>query len=300
MWLGALLVSACGPPRATPEADGSPATGPLVVAVDAGHRNVNTLGGRYRPFGELLEADGLVVRALSEPLSAAALAEIDVLVVSNARPREALGAHLARGRSAFEREEIEALVDWVDGGGALLFVADHMPAAGYAASLAEAFGVEYVDGFAMEAGGPRGDRGTWSLLVFDRERRGLADHPITRGRNEHERVESVVTFSGCALRSEDPAAVVLLRLPPDAVALMPAKPWEFADDTPRRDVGGWSQGLVLERGAGRVAFFGEASMFTDVEDGSGGRLGFGHPEAAHNRRFVLNLVRWLARTLRDA
>ncbi len=260
------------------------------MAVDAAHRNVNTLRDRYAALGELLAADGCVVRSLDPPFDAAALAGVDVLVISNARPAAA-GEGSATG-DAFAPAEVAALVAFVEAGGGLLVAADHMPAPGWARGLAAAFGVEVVDGFVHGPGGPAGDAGSWSVLVFDREGGGLADHPVTRGRAAGDRVEAVATFTGSALRAEGAAS--LLTLPRGAVALLPAAPWKFDDATPRRDVGGWSQAVVLERGEGRAAFLAEAAMITSMGDGRGGRLGFDHPRATHNARFARNLVRWLA------
>ena len=72
--------------------------------------------------------------------------------------------------------------------------------------------------------------------------------------------------------------------------------YEFEDDTPRVDVTGRSQGGVLDRGAGRVAIFGEAAMFTaQVFDQGRPRVGMNAPEAPHNLRLLLNVMHWLSR-----
>lgn len=43
------------------------------------------------------------------------------------------------------------MATWVESGGRLLLIADHMPLAGSAAKLAAAFGASFTDGFAYKA-----------------------------------------------------------------------------------------------------------------------------------------------------
>jgi len=49
-------------------------------------------------------------------------------------------------------------------------------------------------------------------------------------------------------------------------------------------------------GAGRVAAFGEAAMFTAQVD-EDGPMGMNHPEAPQNAQFVLNVLHWLTGVL---
>ena len=70
----------------------------------------------------------------------------------------------------------------------------------------------------------------------------------------------------------------------------------FKNDTPRVRVTGWSQGGVLDYGAGRLAVFGEAAMFTaQIFDRGRRRAGMNAPEAPHNLRLLLNVMHWLSR-----
>ncbi len=77
---------------------------------------------------------------------------------------------------------------------------------------------------------------------------------------------------------------------------MPEKAWQFGPDTKRIPVGGWLQGAVMKYGAGRIAFFGEAAMFTaqlsDLKP-----VGMNAPQAEQNSQFVLNLIHWLSGVL---
>jgi len=128
-----------------------PGQGPLVL-LDEAHFNFHTLEGRYAPFARLLRRDGFVVNALREPWTRAALGAAKVLVVANA-----LGERNARGDwtlptpSAFTVAEVDAVRRWVAGGGALLLIADHMPFPGASETLAGAFGIWFINGFATDS-----------------------------------------------------------------------------------------------------------------------------------------------------
>jgi hypothetical protein len=135
---------------------------------------------------------------------------------------------------------------------------------------------------------PRGDP-----YVFRRADGTLVDHPITRGRAEAERIDSVVSFTGEAFEGEPHPP--LLRFGPDVVSLMPDTAWRFKDDTPTIDVSGWYQGAVRLLEEGRVAVFGEAAMFSAQLAGPNRMpMGMNHPGAPQNAQFLLNVVHWLS------
>jgi hypothetical protein len=224
-----------------------------------------------------------VVEASNSVFSPSTLGSLDLLVVANAlHPRNESDWSLPTP-SAFSQEEIQAVKVWVESGGALLLLADHMPFPGAAADLASAFGFALNNGFAMDttAQGP---------LVFRRSDGSLTLHSIV---SEGEGVDSVASFTGSAFQPPD-GAVTLLTLPEDIVSLMPETAWEFSTDTRVLDVGGWAQGAVLEVGRGRIAVFGEAAMFSAQRAGPERiPMGMNAPVAAQNARFLVNLVRWL-------
>ncbi|MEM7481143.1 MAG: hypothetical protein AAF481_08200 [Acidobacteriota bacterium] len=252
------------------------------MALDESHNNAHTVGGRYRPFAEFAASDGFRVGPHLGPLTAESLAEVDILVTANARAPEG-------SSSAFPEAEVALLEKWVHDGGALLLIADHMPAAGYSADLAAAFGLQWADGFAMVdgQGGP---------YTFRREAGTLAAHPITDGRGPEERVDYVKSFTGSAFRAPKGASPLML-LGPGVIFLQPDVPWEFDESTPRFDAEGWLQGAAFTHGEGRVAAFGEATMFTSQEAGPRNHrvvIGLGSEGAEQNPRLLLNTLRWLA------
>ncbi|MBU2501267.1 energy transducer TonB [bacterium] len=265
-----------------------PGTGPEIW-IDEAHHNFHTRGGRYRAFGDLLEADGFQVAASVQPFTSGSLDGCDILVISNALSEQDGEDWALPSASAFTPEEIAVVRDWVDQGGGLWLIVDHMPMPGCNNELAAAFGVSFSNGYAMVPGHQ-------GALVFRREDGGLADHPITWGARADEKIGTVASFTGSAFRA-DPSFEPLMILPPDTESWLTASAGDFTDDTPREDVGGWLQGGVQEVGRGRIAVFGEAAMFTAqvARDGDAEvRFGFIAPAAPDNQQFLLNVARWLA------
>ena len=274
------------PPIARPAF--SAGTGPTVL-VDEGHFNFHTVEGRYAPFVRLLRRDGFVVRALREPLTPASLAPARILVIANAlSERVSQGPWALPNSPAFSAGEIAVLERWVNRGGSLLLIADHMPFPGAAETLAAAFGVQMTDGFATDGSCATDE------IVFRRSDGSLADHPITNGRNRRERVDSVRSFTGQAFRLTRPGQP-LMTLGAGTVVLLPSTAWRFSDSTPRIPAEGMLQGAVRSHGRGRVAVFGEAAMFSAQVSGPSRRpMGMNAPHAGENPRFLLNLMHWLA------
>jgi hypothetical protein len=98
-----------------------------VVLVDEGHGNFHTRSDRYLPFARLLEHDGYVVRPATGPFRRAALDSARVLVVANALHPSNRERWSLPTPSAFGTEEIAIVRAWVEDGGSLFLVADHMP-----------------------------------------------------------------------------------------------------------------------------------------------------------------------------
>ena len=276
-----------------------PLGGGPVVLIDEGHHNFHTLGptityddahqqvtipGRYGPFAELLRRDGYVVRSLRSPFRRAALANARVLVIANALAETNVDDWSLPNPSAFEDDEIEAIVTWVREGGALLLIADHQPWPA-AARLAERFGLLFYNG-------------STDRLQFRREIGSLQDHPITQGRGLAEQIDFVLTFGGQAFRfAGDITADPLLIIPPSTTLVLHWDPFQdLTDKVPRIRADGMLQGAAVPFGAGRVAAFGEAAMFTAQVDEEG-PMGMNHPEAPQNAQFVLNVLHWLTEVL---
>jgi hypothetical protein len=162
-----------------------------------------------------------------------------------------------------------------------------MPFPGAAGPLAAESGILMGNGFALD---PRTQDGRFR---FARTDGSLADHPITRGRNTAERVDSVVSFTGQAFRFVGKGEA-LMTLGSGVDLLMPQVAWQFSTLTPRLAASGMLQGGVVRFGRGRVAAFGEAAMFSAQVAGPDRiPVGMNDPSAPQNPRFLLNVLHWL-------
>jgi hypothetical protein len=259
-----------------------------VLRIDQAHRNFHTADGTYRPFAAFMARDGFRVERGLARLSADALKSCDILVIADAQPPAKLG-----DPATFQLGEAAALRSWVEGGGALLLITDHMPDPPAITPLAKAFGVEFHNGYAYGGRVPGGRQ----ALVFKRSSKALAAHPITDGGTDGskpgERVDRVATFLGCAFWP-GPDFTSLLTFEQGAHSFAPDQLYNFKPETERLAIAGWSQGAVARIGKGRVAVFGEAAMFTAQELQNGQvKFGMNHPAGTQNARFLLNLVHWL-------
>jgi hypothetical protein len=264
------------------------------VAIDEAHLNFHTADGGYAPFAALLRRDGYQVQANHDRFTAAALARTDILVVSNAMHKQSENDWAPLPNlPAFTDEEVSAVEAWVRTGGSLLLIADHMPLAAHAETLAAAFGVRFQNGFAQDAAGN-------GILTFRRSDGSLRPNGVTNGRTAADRVDSIVTFTGQAFRL-DPGvkAEALLVLPAGSRLLLPEVAFQFSERTPRIPAANLLQGALVYHGRGRVALLGEAAMLTAQVAGPDKRpMGMNAPGARDNARFALNLLHWLSGLLR--
>jgi hypothetical protein len=246
------------------------------------------VSGRYAPFAGLLRRDGFRVAGHRGRFTAASLQGARILVIANALGDD--GPWELPARPAFTAEEVATLVRWVEGGGSLMLVADHMPFPGSAHALGQALGVEWTDGFAMFSAQDRG------IFVLRRGDGLQGDTPVTSGRSAAARVDSIKVFTGSAFRLAPGASgrPVLVH-GPGIRDFQPQTAWVFLPGTPAPDAAGTLVGAILERGAGRVAVFGEAAMFSAQLAGAAqATMGFNDQGAAQNAQFALNTLHWLA------
>jgi hypothetical protein len=165
-----------------------------------------------------------------------------------------------------------------------------MPFPGAAEDLARAFGIGFINGYALRNQGDRAIR-------YERSAGTLAANAITAGRSSEEQVDAVVSFTGQAFRTLHGGVTPLLTIPADVTLRLPREANVFTETTPSFSAEGLLQGAVLTHGKGRVAVFGEAAMFSAQEltrDGKLVRLGMNAPGAEQNAQFVSNVMHWLA------
>jgi hypothetical protein len=260
------------------------------VAIDGGHRELHTLDGTYAPLASLLRSDGMRVKALDEaPVSPASLDGVEVLVVSNARPRGEAEDLVATRAQAFTEAEIEALDAWVSKGGSLLLVADHYPFGGYVDVLSERFGVRMGGGYAADTEHANPAAGDDGQILFRRATGGLGQHWSTAP------LTTVQSFTGQALRPG--RGTCLLRLGAHA-RRFEAIAMRRGDDVevtlkPGGSARGWCQAVAATHGQGRVVVLGEAAMITAQLDHEDQPFGM-QLSGDDNELFALQVVRWLA------
>jgi hypothetical protein len=271
--------------------------GPTVVIDDA-HWNVHTGVRGYAPFAKLLVSDGYSVIDRGNVASPQVLDSARVVVIANAlgfrgvvrQLGQVVGINLdALGADAFTDAEVGRLENWVSAGGSLLLVADHVPAGRAVRSLAERFGVTMYDGFVFDP--EHSEPQSPSLIVFSRDNRTLAPHPIIEGRSRVDSVNRVVTFTGQALDGP-PHATKLLMF--SGTAYQTARNKAAPED--RVSAAGLAQALAMTHGRGRVVIIGEAALLTSQVMSGGGeteRIGLTWPNA-DNERFARHVMQWLS------
>lgn len=263
----------------------APGKGP-VIFIDEGHFNFHTRGDRYMPFAMLLERDGYNVRGYGGDFVIKQLKKGRILVISNALNQANVANWYNPVYPAFTSEETESVRKWVEQGGSLFLIADHMPMGGAAAEMAAAFGFGFTDGFALDTAqaGP---------ALFCRADGSLADNIVTNGHSPEERVDSIWSFTGQAFTVPVDASTVLT-FSDRYLLLLSDTAWVFNDRTIFKPISGWSQLAFMEYGKGRVVMSGEAAMFTAQLAGPQQyRAGMNSPFAGRNYRLLLNIIHWL-------
>ena len=258
-----------------------------LVRIDEAHHNFHTIETRYLAFSKVLKKDGYKVEPNKSSFSTQSLKGTKILVIANAVHVSDTSEWVLPNPSAFTKAEIESVKQWVNAGGSLFLIADHMPFPGAAGDLGKAFGFQFNNGFATDTTSGNDPGKKKELDLFTKQSGSLAQHPITKG------IDHVGTFTGQAFQIPK-GAVSLLTFDHKYISLQPDTAWKFNTSTKRTSVKGYSQGAVLNFGKGRVAVFGEAAEFTAQLKGKEQKpFGLNSPDADQNVQFLLNLIHWL-------
>lgn len=262
-------------------------SGPKVL-FDEAHHNFHTATGRYKPFADLITNDGYQIVSNTQKFSPKVLNGYRILVISNALGA-ALMADPKAASPAFTDAESDVVRDWVRGGGSLLLIADHAPMGSANQILGQRFGVDMSKMYTADP--ENSDKGSTSFIVYTRESGRLANHPVTRGRNESERVNKVIAFTGQSLKG--PAdSVAFMKLADTAKDAMPGV------NTNAVSAAGRAQGIAMKFGKGRVIFLGEAGMLSaQVVGAQQLKFGMNRP-SIDNRQLALNIMHWLSGILK--
>jgi hypothetical protein len=259
------------------------------VLFDEAHNNIDTTNGRYKPFANLLFNDGYHIAVNRQPFTKASLATFKILVIVNPLGGEEMDDEGADG-PAFMSEECDAVSNWIRSGGALLFAVDHAPFASAAEILAKRLGIEMSKGETFDPANADKDLKLPSIIVYSRENHLLAEHPITNGRSDAERVNRVIVFSGQSLKGPE-GSDAFLKLAETAVDKI-GSPGTNGSATGR------AQGIAFRLGKGRVVVLGDAAMLSAQVTGSNNQpFGMNVPEI-DNKQLVLNIMHWLSGLLK--
>ncbi|MFK7970233.1 MAG: DUF4440 domain-containing protein [Bacteroidia bacterium] len=262
--------------------------GPMIF-IDEGHNNLHAASQGFGGFIKMMKMDGFRVERVKTLFEdAESLKNCDILIIANAiHERNTNGNWVVPNPSAFSKKEIKTIKQWVDNGGKLLLIADHMPFSGAAYDLGKAFGFKWLNGFAKIK--PY----FWPPSHFEGDM--IPKSPVSEGLKSMEGINRIASFSGSAFLPPKNAIPVLNFLPENQ-SLQPDTAWRFKDDTPTKSLEGYCQGALLEYGSGKMAAWGEAGMFSAQIIMGDVKAGFNSPYAPQNAQMVLNLMHWLADT----
>lgn len=248
-----------------------------VVFLDEAHHNFHSVDGRYAPFCEALRADGFVVQPNRAAFSAKTLSHCEVLVIANALNARNAEEWTLPTPSAFTQKEIAALKKWVEKGGSLFLIADHMPFAGAAAELAAGFGFGFENGFALQ--------NVEGSDLFTTENGGLINDTLIAG------LTQVRTFTGQGFTIPETAHPLLV-LDSTFTLFLPETAWEFGENCSSRSAAGLVQMAWMPYGEGKLVFSGEAAMFS-AQVSEGVRFGMTAEDAKDNLELLRRLMGWL-------
>lgn len=118
--------------------------------------------------------------------------------------------------TAFTLQEIKEIHTWVENGGSLFLIADHMPFGGAASDLAATFGFEISNGFAVLAGTEN------QPDIFSVENGRLPESPVS------DEITTVTSFTGSAFTYPEAAVPVMIFQKGD-YSLEPEIAWQFEE-----------------------------------------------------------------------
>lgn len=252
------------------------------IVLDEAHYNFHTMEDKYAPFASFLQQDGYVVLPGKEKFTPAYLNGIKILVIANALPDT--GDWVLPARPAFTKDEITAVNNWVQHGGSLFLIADHMPFSGAASNLALSFGFNFINGYAA--------RNDDDPETFSKREGTLTNNIFTEGKHA---IDSITIFTGQGFIIPKQATAITL-LDKHYKIYLPSDAADISNKTPVIDGHALVNGAYMNYGKGRIVVFGEAAMFSAQLAGpQQEKMGMNNPAANENPQFLLNIIHWLDR-----
>lgn len=256
------------------------------VLFDEAHNNGVTTTGRYKPFADLLFSDGYHLVVNRKPFAKLSLQTFKIIVIVNPLGAEETDDDGA-DQPAFTIEEAEAVYDWIRSGGSLLLIADPEPFASAAESFAKRLGIDMGKRPTRDVANYEKDSDIETWIVYSRENKLLTDHSITVGRNETEKTNRVIAFTGQSLKGPE-GSVAFLKLGDKATD----NPSTMTDK--EVSAAGRAQGIAIKLGKGRIVVLGDAEMLSAQTSGrEGSPIGMNYPDT-DNKQLALNIMHWLS------
>lgn len=255
------------------------------IYIDEGHYNLHKKNESYKPFTNLLEKDGYRVYEYEGKFKKRQLAKAKILVISNALNKKNVINWYNPTYSAFSKREIKTVNQWVNKGGSLFLIADHIPFGGAAKNLAASFGFEFTNGYIADTVAKNPD-------LFTLKDQSLFFSIITIGRDSAENVSQVKSFSGQGFKVPVDATPILI-FGENYVTFLPDTASVINDSTTSFNAEGWSQGAYKQSGKGKIVVFGEAAMFSARFGSKENKIGMNHNLAEENFQLLLNIIHWL-------
>ncbi len=264
---------------------------PKRLLIDGGHYNLHDIEGTYATLAGTLRKSGFEVSGHKGKFDEASLRNTGMLIITNPHPdrTDSINQRIRRSGepprwaaaatlSAYSDAEASVIENWVKNGGSFLLILDHAPFGQVGRLLTKAFGIEnrFASTYDPLSRDPAVDTTQAKTILFTRSKGLIGNHPIMNG------VDSVTTYTGESLIGPQ-GSDVLLNLPSTATDLdwLPETK-QFRD----RSAAGRSQAVAFDYGKGRVVMLGEAAI-TRPSGLSVSDRG--------NWKFILNILRWLAR-----
>jgi hypothetical protein len=295
----------------------SDAVSGITMLLDINYRNGGTSENLLQPtVGRSVRSMGFTVLEKEGAFDQESLQDVDIVLIAGAVAPEherddpstltsdEIQEQNARANSlpavsAFTESEIDALRNWVEGGGALMIMVDHMPWPGGVSELANTFGAQLSNGSVIDSSKLTGvsisEIPNLGRIHFRRANGTLQEHAISNGFGDGQRVEDVLAWEGSAIRLPENAESILT-LGPTYISLLPEVYGEYSESAPTESVAGWSQLGVLSFGRGRVAISADWGIVASEEP-----IPFGRPQTAlpvepqeiQNAQLFANTLKWL-------